>query len=153
MRKSLHVMALASPLLLPLGWGLIHVSAVATEDPVSKPAEKAGPADDAKPGATSAGWTTAVAPKPLTGNVNKGLAWLAEHQLPGGGWGEGEGPANIGGGEARRDPSDVADTCIAAVRSIRSGNTPRRGPTRMPSPKPSGSSARRSRSPTVSRSS
>jgi hypothetical protein len=69
-----------------------------------------------------------VAPKPLSANVNRGLAWLVEHQLPGGGWSQGEESPNMGGGAAFRDKPDVADTCIAALALVRAGNTPREGP-------------------------
>jgi hypothetical protein len=63
----------------------------------------------------------------LSENVRKGLAWLAEHQRPDGGWSQGEESPNMGGGEQFRDKSDVADTCIAALALIRSGSTPREG--------------------------
>ena len=74
-------------------------------------------------------WTTAVDPKPLSAGVKKGLAWLAEHQHPDGGWSQGEESANMGNsGDPFRDRPDVADTCIAALALIRSGSTPREGP-------------------------
>jgi hypothetical protein len=78
-------------------------------------------------------WTTAVEPKPLSWRVQMGLDWLVEHQLPGGGWGEGEESARMGVGFARaafRGTPDVADTCIASLALIRSGSTPREGPYR-----------------------
>jgi hypothetical protein len=81
-----------------------------------------------KPGDAAPAWTTAVEPKPLSENVRKGLAWLAEHQLPGGGWSQGEESPQMGGGEAFRDKPDVADTCIAALALVRAGNSPREGP-------------------------
>jgi hypothetical protein len=77
-------------------------------------------------------WTTAVAPKPLSASVKKGLDWLVEHQHSGGGWGEGEESSNMRRGgaeyEALRDTPNVADTCIAALALLRSGSTPREGP-------------------------
>ena len=117
MRSRLRVLVLVAPLLLTLGWGLIPGSLVATADQPPGVAEDKG----------AAGWTTAVTPKPLSEHVKKGLAWLAEHQLPNGGWGQGEESANMGGGEAYRDKADVADTCIAALALLRSGSTPREG--------------------------
>ena len=111
MRTHLRILALVAPLLLFLGaWGLDHESAVVT-------------ADEAPPT-----WTTAVTPKPLGAPVKKGLAWLVEHQLAGGGWGQGEESAQMRGGEALRDKPNVADTCIAALALVRSGSTPREGP-------------------------
>ena len=78
-------------------------------------------------------WTTAVEPKALSPSVKKGLDWLVEHQLPSGGWGEGEESPNMRGGgqhESLRDTPNVADTSIAALALIRSGSTPREGPYR-----------------------
>jgi hypothetical protein len=72
-------------------------------------------------------WTTAVDPKPLSRNVKKGLDWLVEHQLPGGGWGQGEESAQMRGNESLKDTPNVADTCIATLALIRSGSTPREG--------------------------
>jgi hypothetical protein len=72
-------------------------------------------------------WTTAVEPKPLSRNVKKGLDWLVEHQLPGGGWGQGEESAQMRGNESLKDTPNVADTCIATLALIRSGSTPREG--------------------------
>ena len=92
-------------------------------------AAKAEPRSD--PGSKT--WTTAVEPKPLSPNVKKGLDWLVEHQLPSGGWGEGEESAECEAAAERaalRDTPNVADTCIAALALIRSGSTPREGPYR-----------------------
>src|SRR5262249_49383728 len=63
--------------------------------------------------------------------VRRGLAWLVEHQLPGGGGGEGEVSLPMGW-NAGSDTPNVADTCIAALALIRSGSTPREGPYRRP---------------------
>ena len=114
MRRRLLCLALASPALL-VGWGLVSRNIPASA------AEPAAPDD--KPG-----WTTAVEPKPLAPAVLKGLGWLAEHQLPGGGWGQGEESAQMGGGAGLKDTPNVADTCIAALAMIRSGSTPTKGP-------------------------
>lgn len=67
------------------------------------------------------------APKPLSAEVNKGVAWLAAHQLEAGGWGQGEESQRMKGGEALRDQPNVADTCMAALALIRAGHTPRAG--------------------------
>ena len=75
----------------------------------------------------SKSWTTAIEPKPLSRNVKKGLDWLVEHQLPGGGWGQGEESAQMRGNESLKDTPNVADTCIAVLALIRSGSTPREG--------------------------
>jgi hypothetical protein len=59
--------------------------------------------------------------------VKKGLDWLVEHQLPGGGWGQGEESAQMRAGtvvEPLRDIPNLADTCMAALALIRSGSTP-----------------------------
>ncbi len=112
MRKRLLCLALASPAVL-VGWGVFSRITVASSDPVP----------DDKPG-----WTTAVEPKPLGPAVLKGLGWLAEHQLPGGGWGQGEESAQMGGGAGLKDTPNVADTCVAALAMIRSGSTPTKGP-------------------------
>ena len=111
MRWHLSILAVAAPLLLLLlTWGLDRETTVVA-------AGEAPPA-----------WTTAVTPKPLSTQVKNGLAWLAEHQLAGGGWSQGEESAQMNGGEAFRDKADVADTCIAALALVRSGSTPREGP-------------------------
>ena len=90
-----------------------------------------GPSGAADRGATT--WTTADAPKPLSGRVQQGLGWLVEHQLPGGGWGEGDLVRERFAGskdEPSRETPNVADTCIASLALIRSGSTPREGPYR-----------------------
>jgi len=75
----------------------------------------------------SRAWTTAIEPKPLSRNVKRGLDWLVEHQLPGGGWGQGDESAQMHGNESLRDTANLADTCIAVLALIRSGSTPREG--------------------------
>jgi hypothetical protein len=69
-----------------------------------------------------------VDPKPLSGNVKKGLEWLVEHQLPSGAWGQGEESAQMGGGAALKDVPSIADTSVAALALMRAGNTPAKGP-------------------------
>ena len=98
-------------------------------------ADEPGRQEQAPDGKTEAGdgqgsktWTTAVEPKPLSRNVKKGLDWLVEHQLPGGGWGQGEESAQMRRrNESLSDTPNVADTCIAVLALIRSGSTPREG--------------------------
>src|SRR5262245_13814161 len=51
------------------------------------------------PELAAVGARTAVAPKPLGDAVKRGLAWLASHQLDGGGWGQGDEPQQLRGGE------------------------------------------------------
>ena len=85
--------------------------------------QKKGPKDK-----TESKWAPAVTPKPLSKKVDKGLDWLAEHQLPSGAWGQGEESAAMGGGTQMKDVASVADTSIAALAMIRSGSTPAKGP-------------------------
>ena len=73
-------------------------------------------------------WTTAVDPKPLTDNVNRGLAWLSTHQLDSGAWGQGEESGRMGGGGEMKATASVADTCLAALALVRSGSSPSDGP-------------------------
>lgn len=88
---------------------------------------KAGPSAPAQKG--EAKFAPAVTPKPLSSQVNKGLAWLLEHQLPNGAWGQGEEAAGMGRGmEEMKDKGNVADTCMAALAVIRAGSTPSSGP-------------------------
>jgi hypothetical protein len=74
----------------------------------------------------------AVKPKPLSDNVKKALAYLVGQQHADGGWGQGGG-WRVGGQGGRiegpnvEDPSDVANTCIATLALLRSGNNPRSG--------------------------
>ncbi len=85
--------------------------------------------EPAKQGETK--WAPAVQPKPLSAGVKRGLEWLVEHQLPSGGWGQGEESAAMGGGAAMKDVPSVADTCLAALALVRSGSTPAKGTGRI----------------------
>ena len=87
--------------------------------------EQAVPADA---GAAKTALAPAVQPKPLSQNVDRGLAWLAQHQLDSGAWGQGEESAGMGGGAKLKDIPSVADTCVAALAMLRSGSTPAQGP-------------------------
>ena len=80
-------------------------------------------ADVAKPAAT---WKTAVEPKSLSGNVKRGLSWLAKHQLDNGAWGQGDEAAAMAGG-TMAGASSVADTSMALLAFLRSGQTAKGG--------------------------
>ncbi len=84
-------------------------------------------AADADAGGNGDKWKPAVDPKPLSDNVKRGLGWLVEHQLESGAWGQGEESRHMGGGGKLKDTASVADTCMAAMALLRSGNTPRSG--------------------------
>ena len=127
MKRQLRVLVLVASLafLVPLG-----VSRFKPARGADEPGRQDHSPDGKKPAAAGQGsktWTTAVEPKPLGRNVKKGLDWLVEHQLPGGGWGQGEESAQMRGNESLRDTPNVADTCIAVLALIRSGSTPREG--------------------------
>lgn len=73
-------------------------------------------------------WAPAVEPKPLSENVIRGLSWLAEHQLEGGGFGQGEESTQMGAHlKHLKDKPNLADTCAAALALLRAGNTPTTG--------------------------
>jgi hypothetical protein len=123
-------MLCACAVLAIAGWWVVRPEAMgAPDEPAATHPKSAQGVEQVDHGVPKA-WTTAVDPKPLTGNVKKGLSWLLEHQLPSGGWGQGEeAPGMRGGGvEPLRDQPNVADTCVAALSLIRSGSTPTEGP-------------------------
>ncbi len=127
MKRQLRVLVLVASLafLVPLG-----VSRIKPVRGADEPGRQDHNPDGKKPAGVGQGsktWTTAIEPKPLGRNVKKGLDWLVEHQLPGGGWGQGEESAQMRGNESLRDTPNVADTCIAVLALIRSGSTPREG--------------------------
>jgi hypothetical protein len=76
--------------------------------------------------------TTAVTPKPLSDEVQKGLAYLAKQQHANGGWGQGGGWRTSGQGRVEgaevQDPPDVGNTCMATLALVRAGNTATSGP-------------------------
>jgi hypothetical protein len=78
----------------------------------------------AKPAAV---WKTAVTPKALSSNVDRGLAWLAKHQLDNGAWGQGDEAQGMGNSRTMRDASSVADTSMALLAFLRAGHTARQG--------------------------
>jgi hypothetical protein len=79
------------------------------------------------PGAVAPVTKTAVAPKPLGDTVKKGLAWLASHQLSGGGWGQGDEAPNMRQAGKSSETANVADTSMALIAFLRAGQTPRAG--------------------------
>lgn len=91
----------------------------------TKPPRRLGPPARVEP---TTSWKPAVSPVALSPTVNKGLAWLAKHQQPGGGWAQGEESVFMGNNmDQVRDKANVADTSIAALALIRSGSTPKSG--------------------------
>jgi hypothetical protein len=61
----------------------------------------------------------------LPETATRALGWLVEHQLPSGGWGQGD--EVVREGEAPSETGNVADTCIAALALVRAGSTPSEG--------------------------
>jgi len=127
-RQLLMLLVPASGLLV---WAASRLEPVRAADELGKQPQTSAGKTDLKTNQGSNTWTTAVPPKPLSASVKKGLDWLVEHQLAGGGWGEGEeSPQMRQSGsehESLRDKPNVADTCIAALALLRSGSTPREG--------------------------
>jgi hypothetical protein len=132
-------------------------SCLAADEGASKKPVSLWPTTKATPDALTQperGWKTAVKPKPLNEKIQKGLTWLAQHQLTSGAWGQGEtnSPAfaHSGSGASgtvvpsptapRRSASlydeqvesidlpNVTDTCIASLAFIRAGSSPSKGP-------------------------
>src|SRR2546423_240794 len=65
------------------------------------------------------------APKALSENVKKGLAYLAHTQLPSGAWGQGDESQQMGNAlDKIKTSPNVADTCMAVMAMVRSGSTP-----------------------------
>jgi hypothetical protein len=66
--------------------------------------------------------------KEISTTVEKGLSWLAAHQLKGGGWGQGDEAAGMGHGmDSLRDVSNVADSSMALLAFLRAGHTANQG--------------------------
>jgi hypothetical protein len=73
--------------------------------------------------------TRPVQAKPLSENVNRGLRWLAERQLPNGSWDQGEESQHMQtSGQPNGSGGNVADTAVACLALFRSGSTPAAGP-------------------------
>ncbi len=93
-------------------------------------AQDAAPKPDADKKAEPA---PAVKAKPLGDSAKKGIAYLINQQHDDGGWGQGGGwrTGDKGGnrveGKEVKDPSDVGNTCVAALALIRAGHTPKEG--------------------------
>ena len=127
MRRQLRFMVFVAPLAWLVAPGVTRLDFVwAADEPRQQDQTPGGKAQPAV-GPDSKAWTTAAPPKPLSRNVKKGLDWVVEHQLPGGGWGQGEESAQMHGNESLKDTPNVADTSIAVLALIRSGSTPREG--------------------------
>jgi hypothetical protein len=113
--------------------GLIALTQLVAQGPPS-PKEPAAPQAKAEaPAAKAEAPATPVKPKPLGDGVKRGLAYLVNQQHTDGGWGQGGGwrQAGQGGGRVEgdktADPSDLGNTCIAALALVRAGHTPRDG--------------------------
>lgn len=66
--------------------------------------------------------------KPLSDATRRGLAWLAKHQLQGGGWGQGDESPSMGHAlDNQRDRASVADTSMSVLAFLRAGHTARTG--------------------------
>jgi hypothetical protein len=114
---------LAYSVILALATFGLSSTALADEPPAAlalPPAPLAAPLQTA--------WSPAVAAKPLSNTVLRGLDFLAKHQLADGGWGQGEESSNMGGSMAGlSERSNVADTCVTLLALMRAGSTPRDG--------------------------
>lgn len=66
-------------------------------------------------------------PKALSKSVNRGLAWLASHELDAGGWGQGDEAKQLRANEPKLGIANVADTSMALLAFIRAGHTPAAG--------------------------
>lgn len=83
-------------------------------------------AEPATKPATGPSTRPAIVAKPLSDPVNKGLKWLIDQQRTDGGWSQGEESANMRSSRspeqtAAGDKSNIADTCMAMMALIRSG--------------------------------
>lgn len=126
---SRHLSAALALSLLAAGVPLISLAQVPPVPAVTAPA-KAEAKSDAKP----ADAKPRPAPKELSENAKRGLAYLVSQQQESGGWGQGGGWRTSGEGRGGRvegkevkDPTDVGNTCIATLALIRAGHTPKTG--------------------------
>jgi hypothetical protein len=100
------------------GRGSAGASALSVDDRLLRGSKRLGPR-----------LVTALPPMPLGEPVTKGLAYLAACQQPDGGWGQGEGPTQVGRlRNPAADRTNVADTCMAALALLRADNSPTAGP-------------------------
>ena len=131
MRDRRRVVALVVPLACVAAWGISRAGSAPGGDEPGRQEVPAADGAERPAGRGATAWTTAMEPRPLSRPVKRGLEWLVEGQLPGGGWGEGEVSRLVGPNTPSETP-DVANTCIACLALIRSGSTPREGPYRGP---------------------
>ncbi len=89
--------------------------------PVPAPLPAPAPAEPAR-------WTTAVDPKPLSGQVNRGLKWIVDAQDASGGWSQGEESQPMHPQGQPRGQANVGDTAVAVLALVRSGSSPSEGP-------------------------
>jgi hypothetical protein len=132
MRRLLRIPLLVVSLAFVAVWGISRLDRVRASDKPGPGEKSSSGTANSRPTERPKSWATAREPKPLSKSVKKGLDWLVEHQLPGGGWGQGEESAHMRGNrdvpEPLRDTPNVADTCIATLALLRSGSTPHEGP-------------------------
>ncbi len=125
MRDRRRVLALVVLLACVAAWGISSADSATGADEPGR--QEVPPADGGvRPADRHA---TAMEPKPLSRPVRRGLEWLVESQLPGGGWGAGEGSGAVDL-KTRSETPELTNTCIACLALIRSGSTPREGPYR-----------------------
>lgn len=116
-KRSSAAFVAASCLVLGCNRTSLHMAHTAP-DRAARPVETANGT-----GGAASRWTTAVDPKPISPGVRKGLDWIVEHQHVDGGWSQGEEAQQMGGSmDGVRDRPNVADTCIAALALVRSGD-------------------------------
>ena len=77
------------------------------------------------PGEPYAGRSSQIPPKRFGHSVARGLAWLASHEVDGGGWGQGDEAANLRAGET--GSANVADSSVTLLAFLRAGHTPAAG--------------------------
>ncbi len=127
MWRRLRFLVLGAPLACLVAWGVTRLEPARAADEPRRQSQNPDDNTQSRVDHGSKAWTMAVEPKPMSPNVKKGLHWLVEHQLPGGGWAEGEESVQMRANASQRDTANVADTCIAVLALIRSGSTPREG--------------------------
>ncbi len=113
--------------------GMIALTGLWAQDsPPKREAVKPEVAKKANEQAASA--TCSVKAKPLSENVKKSLAYLAQQQHANGGWSQGEESAQMGAsGNQVKDLPNVADTCMATLATFGPGIRRRKGYTRTTS--------------------
>lgn len=103
-------------------------------DKTSDEAAKQTPAEQSQAAGKTKDKPAAAKPKPLTDQIRKGLAYLANTQNKDGGWGQGGGWRLSTGGAGRvdaataEDRSDVGNTCMTMLAFLRAGEGLKKGP-------------------------